>query len=251
MSSSTATSIFGSAKDYIVRFLTADSSRSVLPFVPRPLRFIFLLVLLLNVRSLPLVWHRKHSSLEYPVIYWPLLCSHSIVKYLVRVFRPALLARLKAITFFSPTKKEEWLDSLCPVGESPFSLICTYDTWASPDESDYNIHLSNSSYAKLADMTRLKFALAHFSTVFRDDCWIALGATHLRFIREIPLGAKYQIRMYVGSWDSKWVSHPSCHNNSDRFKFTLSSYTLLHVMSPKRQSHQRSGLISFWTQRQL
>lgn len=81
-----------------------------------------------------------------------------------------------------------------------------YNTWASPDESDYNMHLSNSSYAKVLDMLRLKFAIVHMSTVFRDGCWIALGATHLRFVREIPIGTKYEIRMYCGSWDNKWVS---------------------------------------------
>lgn len=115
--------------------------------------------------------------------------------------------RLKwlSLSFSSNKTKDAWLDSLCPIGRSPFELKETYQTWASPDESDYNIHLSNSSYAKVLDMLRLKFALANMSAIFRDECWIALGASHLKFIREIPLGAKYEIRMYVGSWDSKWV----------------------------------------------
>jgi hypothetical protein len=31
------------------------------------------------------------------------------------------------------------------------------------------------------------------------------SATNHNFIREIPIFAKYEIRMTVGSWDEKWV----------------------------------------------
>ncbi|KAI5117564.1 hypothetical protein M0805_009642 [Coniferiporia weirii] len=171
------------AKTYLAGLVTGgDSARSVLPFVPRPLRLLFILLLVLNSRSLPFIWH-------------------------FRTFRPVLYVRLKwlSLSFSSQRTKDAYLDSLSSVGKSPFSLRSTYNTWASPDESDYNAHLSNSSYAKVLDMLRLKFAIAHVSTVFRDGCWIALGATHLRFVREIPIGTKYEIRMYMGSWDNKWV----------------------------------------------
>ncbi|KAL5485579.1 hypothetical protein ACEPAI_6620 [Sanghuangporus weigelae] len=169
-------------KGCIRALFTGDHSRSVLPFVPRPLRILLLLILILNSRSLPFTWH-------------------------FRVFRPVLYVRFRALLlYFAPKKtRDAWLDSMCPIGKSPFELKGSYVTWASLDESDYNIHLSNSSYAKVLDMLRLKYSLAHLSTVFRDGCWIALGATHLKFIREIPLGRKYEMRMYIGSWDSKWM----------------------------------------------
>lgn len=114
--------------------------------------------------------------------------------------------RLKLLTLTSKPAKLTWLDSLCPVAKSPFALRTTYTTWASPDECDYNIHLSNSSYSKILDGVRFKYAMQHLLTVFRDDCWMALGGTHLKFVREIPFGKKYEVRCYVASWDEKWVS---------------------------------------------
>lgn len=86
----------------------------------------------------------------------------------------------------------------------------TYKTWVSPDDTDYNIHLSNSCYSKLLDMVRMKFALATLTPAFREGCWIALGATHARFIREIPSGKNYEVRVYTGGWDEKWV-RSSCN----------------------------------------
>ncbi|KAH8107447.1 hypothetical protein DFH11DRAFT_1637426 [Phellopilus nigrolimitatus] len=178
-----ALAMFNVAKTYALGLFTGENAaRSVLPFIPRPLRVLLVLLLVLNARSLPFLWH-------------------------LRVFRPLLYIRLKwlSLSLGSRHTKQAWLDSLSPIAVSPFALRSSYSTWASLDESDYNMHLSNSSYAKVLDMLRLKFALQHFATVFRDGCWIALGSTHLRFIREIPIGAKYEIRMYIGSWDEKWA----------------------------------------------
>ena len=125
----------------------------------------------------------------------------------VRVFRPVLYTRFRwwTLTLSSKKRKDQWLDSISPIGKSPFELSSVYNTWAGPDESDYNMHLSNSSYAKINDMVRLKFALASFATLFRDRGWMALGATYYSFLREIPIGTKYEVRMYLGSWDNKWV----------------------------------------------
>lgn len=59
-------------------------------------------------------------------------------------------------------------------------------------------------------MVRMKFALATLTPAFREGCWIALGATHARFIREIPSGKNYEVRVYTGGWDEKWV-RSSCN----------------------------------------
>ena len=48
-------------KAYLRGLFVGDSSRSILPFVPRPLRFLALLVLILNTRSLPFIWHREDT----------------------------------------------------------------------------------------------------------------------------------------------------------------------------------------------
>lgn len=110
------------------------------------------------------------------------------------------------------------------------------------DESDFNGHLSNSSYAKVScgiifedqsplftqrktlDAARFKAALELFPMLFRAGGWIALAgefsasgialfdlilylATHYNFIREIPMLASYEIRMSTASWDQKWVRY--------------------------------------------
>ncbi|TDL14763.1 hypothetical protein BD410DRAFT_733639 [Rickenella mellea] len=157
-------------------------TRSILPWIPRPLKWLALLILLVNARNLPFIWH-------------------------VRVFRPALYLRLKwySLVFSSRATKRAWLESLAPVGKSPFEVQTSSKTWASPDDCDFNWHLSNSSYAKNLDSARLKYALATLSPFFRDGGWVALGATHFDFIKEIPMFAEYEIRLHFVGWDQKWA----------------------------------------------
>ena len=38
---------------------SGDRTRSILPFLPRSVRWILLFVLLLNYRALPMIWHCK------------------------------------------------------------------------------------------------------------------------------------------------------------------------------------------------
>ncbi|KAG6842020.1 hypothetical protein C0991_003546 [Blastosporella zonata] len=125
-----------------------------------------------------------------------------------RVFRPVFrirfqhsLLRLQSI-FKSKAEKikaeDEWLDSISPLGADPFNHVVRYNTRASIDDSDFNGHLSNSSYAKTMDSARFKSALAMFPMFFRA------GATHYNFIREIPMMASYEVRLSVGGWDQKW-----------------------------------------------
>ncbi|KAJ3474753.1 hypothetical protein NLI96_g12276 [Meripilus lineatus] len=65
------------------------------------------------------------------------------------------------------------------------------------------------------DMARFKSALDFYPTFFRCGGWIGLGATHFKFLREIPMFSPYEIRISVGTWDHKWmyvlvryVTHP-------------------------------------------
>lgn len=51
----------------------------------------------------------------------------------------------------------------------------------------------------------MKTALAYYPSFFRVGGWIALGATHYHFLREIPVLQNYEVRLRVGSWDQKWV----------------------------------------------
>ncbi|KAF9257156.1 hypothetical protein L218DRAFT_965568 [Marasmius fiardii PR-910] len=147
-------------------------------------------LLVLNIRAFPFVWH-------------------------FRVFRPAYyiwaelyFIRLRTV-FKSRSQKrlaiDDWMEKKSPIGISPFEFTGTFKSWASIDESDYNCHLSNSSYAKALDGARFKAALQLFPQFFRAGGKMALAATHFHFIREIPILAKYEVRISIGAWDEKWI----------------------------------------------
>jgi len=167
-------------------------------------KYFVIALFLLNVRSWPIMWHFK-------------------------VWRPVFSIRLRFMAlrlrslFLSKEAKlevrQKWLEKLSPVGSNPFEKVTTYRTWAGLDDCDFNLHLSNSCYAKNADMARFKTALAFFPTFFRCGGWMALGATHYKFIREVPMLSTYEMRISMACWDRKWiyilvryVTHPKNKN---------------------------------------
>ncbi|KAJ3862788.1 hypothetical protein EV359DRAFT_44441 [Lentinula novae-zelandiae] len=147
------------------------------------------LLLLLNIRAFPTVWHFR---IFRPLIY--IWSSHFFFK-------------IRAI-FMSKSSKENaferWIDSLTPVGASPFQSTL-FRSWASIDESDYNFHLSNSSYAKALDAARFKLACHLLPKFIIAGGIIPLAGTHFHFVREIPILAKYEVRVTLGAWDEKWI----------------------------------------------
>lgn len=93
-----------------------------------------------------------------------------------KVWFEEFLLRVR-ILFKSRKEKQritaEWLESKMPIGTNPFEVAIPYRTWASTsfhsfprfpsvyryrssgiDDSDFNIHLSNSSYAKVCGISR-------------------------------------------------------------------------------------------------
>ncbi|KAI0696176.1 hypothetical protein BC835DRAFT_886995 [Cytidiella melzeri] len=169
---------------------TTGVLQTVLRNTPTVLKYILGLLLLINVRSWPLVWH------------W-------------HVFSPIVLYRLRVAAlnlrtlFWSKGErleaKDKFLRGLCPVGEDPIKFTITVNSWAGPDDCDFNMHLSNSSYPKHLDWARFRAALRLCPTFFRAGGWIALGATHFKFIREIPMFASFEMRMNLVCWDNKWL----------------------------------------------
>ncbi|KIM86934.1 hypothetical protein PILCRDRAFT_815390 [Piloderma croceum F 1598] len=166
------------------------SLRSVLRHLPHVLKYVTLVLLLLNVRSFPLVWH-------------------------LRIFRPVYvfqfqyyLLHLRTI-FKSRSAKERalqtWFESLAPVGINPFEAVNTYKTWASIDDSDWNGHLSNSSYAKTNDAARFKLGIAYFPAFFHAGGWTPLGASYCQYLREIPMLHRYEVRQRIVGWENKWA----------------------------------------------
>ncbi|KAJ3724200.1 hypothetical protein DFJ43DRAFT_635279 [Lentinula guzmanii] len=99
---------------------------------------------------------------------------------------------------------ELWLESVTPVGAHPFEWEGSYATWVGFDDSDFNMHMSNSSYPKVLDFARTKASLELFPQFLRVGGHVALSSTHFQFIQEIPLFSRYQILTSIGAWDEKW-----------------------------------------------
>ncbi|EMD32696.1 hypothetical protein CERSUDRAFT_87726 [Gelatoporia subvermispora B] len=168
------------------------AASAVASLVLRTFKTIALALFLLNIRSWPLSWHIR--------VFLPV--------YRLR-FRYQLL-RLRLFLTLQPASVRRavlsrWHDELSPVGQNPFDLCVRYRTWAGPDDCDFNMHLSNSCYAKILDSARFKYGLAACPTFFRTGGWMALGATHFKYYREIPIGSRYEMRVSIVAWDSKWV----------------------------------------------
>ncbi|KAH7920206.1 hypothetical protein BV22DRAFT_1122897 [Leucogyrophana mollusca] len=153
-------------------------------------KYLLYLLVLVNVRSFPFAWHIR--------VFLPVITLR--IKYYL--FRLSLLFTPKAVRTKLIT---EWAEALCPVGTNPFEMTIVHKSWAGIDDSDYNGHLSNSSYAKTLDAARCKIVLKSFPAFTRSKGWLALGSTHYHFIREIPMFANYEVRLTIGAWDHKWM----------------------------------------------
>ncbi|CAE6441347.1 unnamed protein product [Rhizoctonia solani] len=164
-----------------------DSSKSILPFIPRPLKWVILFVFLLNARSWPGVWH-------------------------LRVFSSVIRIRFNGL-LYKRGNGRQWWTSVSPVGRSVFptpdgsdkGALSVLKSWASPDDCDWNGHLSNSCYAKNLDPARMQACIDWFPAFFGDNGWVALGGAHYHYIREIPINTHYEVRMSIGGWEDKWI----------------------------------------------
>ncbi|KAJ7617246.1 hypothetical protein FB45DRAFT_933726 [Roridomyces roridus] len=154
--------------------------------------FVTLLVLL-NMRSWPLVWHLR--------VFAPIYISHARIMMYVRL--PHI---------FSPKRMRDALDNWLengepgvPLGQHPLHVVRAYRSWVGPDDGDFNMHMSNSSYGRALDNARFQFAAAVTPNIYRSLGWMPLAATHYHFIREIPLFGTYEVRTSIGGWDNKWI----------------------------------------------
>ncbi|KAJ1300415.1 hypothetical protein OPQ81_005235 [Rhizoctonia solani] len=191
-----------------------DATKSILPFIPRPVKWFILFTFLFNVRSWPGVWH-------------------------LRVFASVIRIRLNAL-LYKRGNGREWWTNVSPVGRSVFptpdgsdkGALSVLKSWASPDDCDWNGHLSNSCYAKNLDPARMQACIDWFPAFFGDNGWVALGGAHYHYIREIPINTRYEIRMSIGGWEDKWiylvakfVSHPKKSKPDSHSKHSLNPHT--------------------------
>ncbi|QRW24017.1 glycoside hydrolase family 61 protein [Rhizoctonia solani] len=178
----------------------ADSSKSILPFIPRPIKWFILFVFLFNARSWPGVWH-------------------------MRVFASVIRIRLNGL-LYKRGDGRAWWTSVSPISQTQWACF------AAPDDCDWNGHLSNSCYAKNLDPARMQACIDWFPAFFGDNGWVALGGAHYHYIREIPINAPYEIRMSIGGWEDKWmyfvakfVTHPKKSKSGSQAKPTRNTHS--------------------------
>ncbi|GAA5841344.1 hypothetical protein JCM3766R1_005038 [Sporobolomyces carnicolor] len=132
----------------------------------------FVLLLVLNWRALPFVWHIEFWGL-IPKLYYKIWTQ-------------------------GPTRA-------MAIGRNPFEVKTVTKGRVSWSETDYNWHMSNSSYGKVADSARFAWLLELIGPAFGESVWSPLAATSYTFFREIPAGAAYEIEVKLISYDSKWI----------------------------------------------
>ncbi len=101
--------------------------------------------------------------------------------------------------------KPQLKTSKLPLGKDVFLDTSSHNFVATLDECDWNGHLSNSSYSRSLDYTRMAHNSPRFLKLYYDGGWVALGGSAFNFHREIPLLARYTIRMSLEAWDDKWL----------------------------------------------
>ncbi|ORX39109.1 hypothetical protein BD324DRAFT_618540 [Kockovaella imperatae] len=156
----------------------ADPSKPLLPFIPKTVKIILLLLIIINSPSLPFQWHIR--VWRYPLKAYFDLFTKGRDKFLGECEQRSL--RHGGITERTRLKRIAWFD-----------------------DCDYNLHLSNSCYAKNVDAARMKWAIDVILPAFRPGIHMALGATHYVFVKEIPLGSEYVMETRAGGWDEKWI----------------------------------------------
>ncbi|WWD21153.1 hypothetical protein CI109_105636 [Kwoniella shandongensis] len=159
--------------------LTSPSTTPLLPWVPKSVKIIVFLIFLIHSPSWPFQWHIR-------VWYWG-------IKEYYLAYRKGRAKYLK-----------DWKkDSDRRGGIKGLRLRHKRLAWL--DDCDYNIHLSNSAYAKNSDVLKMDWYMQALSPFFTPGSHMAMGATHYNFFKEIPIGATYTMEARCGGWDDKWI----------------------------------------------
>lgn len=176
----------------------------VIDQLPRIAKYIFFLLLALNAHSLPLVWHFR--------FWWRLGPRYWLVKTQGRQ------------AYIDKAEKR-----ILATGGIRARTISKRRAWV--DDCDYNMHLSNSCYAKSADHSMSAWMWDNLPVFVETGGYSALGGTHYTFIREIPILSEYTVETRVVGWGEKWyylvhefIIYPKKSTKSPRSK-TVESQT--------------------------
>jgi len=191
-------------------------------FPPRWFRYLMASIFNPTIASTVPSWlPRLPPWLRYLIaLGWVLNAKNSLGVWHVRLFWQPVLHRMRAVPAVhpllpwirsesEPTRKRGAeprlkLDSL-PLGEDIFERKTTWTHWADFADSDWNMHLSNSSYASRLDFVRAEHVINSFILSHFDGCMMALGGTVFHYHREIPMFSKYAITVQTLTWDHKWI----------------------------------------------
>ncbi|WVQ63935.1 uncharacterized protein L199_002091 [Kwoniella botswanensis] len=163
----------------LVAALKSNVMSSLFSSIPKPIKYLIIATFILHSPSWPFTWH-------------------------FRIISSALKLKLKEIRMGRLNYINDWKRELDRVGGMK-NLRYRYERLAWFDDCDYRLHLSNSAYAKNCDPAELYFGMNMFAPALTTGCFLALGARHFNYFKEIPVGAKYVIETRCGGWDEKWL----------------------------------------------
>lgn len=167
----------------------------LLPEVPKWIKVLFWTLIVTNIKSFPLLWHIR--TLGAAVV------ARSKSRPSIHPLLPWIRSNQYATTMPGITPRLR-LDKV-PVGRDIFADRDVTLLRATPDDCDWNGHMSNSCYPKNLDYTRMSFLASRFLRVHFDGGHFALGGCAFVFHREVPFMAKYEIEISIGAWDDKWL----------------------------------------------
>ncbi|KAI5475907.1 hypothetical protein MNV49_000740 [Pseudohyphozyma bogoriensis] len=99
------------------------------------------------------------------------------------------------------------IKNVLSIAKDPFEQRIVTKGFVSIDVADWNGHMSNTSYGKALDKARFSWLFDVVGPAMSDHekMWSPLGGTNYVFLKEIPVGVKYEISVNVATWDDKWI----------------------------------------------
>lgn len=167
----------------------------LVPKVPAWVRLVFWTLIVANIKSFPLLWHIR------------VLGAAVVARAVSRPSVHPLLPWIRSNKFptTSPGIAPRMRLDKMPLGRDIFADKHVTLFRATPDDCDWNGHMSNSCYPKNLDYPRMAFLASRFLRVHFDGGHFALGGCAFTFHSEVPFMAKYEIELTIGGWDEKWL----------------------------------------------
>ncbi|PWN36733.1 uncharacterized protein FA14DRAFT_112436, partial [Meira miltonrushii] len=182
---------------------------------PPWIKAILVSLVLINIKSFPLLWHIR--------VLGAAVISRNRARPSVHALLPWIRSNKYPTTSPGITPRLR-LDQV-PLGRDIFTDRFSMILRATPDDCDWNGHMSNSSYPRSLDHPRIAFFSSRFLRVHFDGGHWALGGSNFIFHREIPFMAKYEVECSIGGWDEKWF------------------YIVARFMSPSKPTPTRSSVV--------